>query len=174
MKPHTHLLIFACSLLWLISCSTKRPIYTDNYSVQDKIFLRSELNGGEIVDKLLYAPNITIDLQTFINLLTADVGEYAFEPIVVTGKTDWDFLSEQWQYQENNITYLRKLTLEIETSTPLFSGNRVIFVHLNKDTVYTDENYLEYIDFRGREIIYLTHHIGVATFKGDIISVPTK
>ena len=174
MKLYTLSLIFACSLLLLIGCSTKKPPYTDNYSVEDKVSLWSELNGGETVNKLLYIPNTTIDLQTFINLLTADVGEYAFEPIVVVGKIDWDFLSEQWQYQENNVTYLRKFMLEIETNTPLFSGNRVILVHLNKDTLYTDENYLEYVDFRGTETIRLTHHIGIATFKGDIIDVPTK
>ena len=168
------LLIFVCSLFLLISCTVQKPIYTNNYSVEDDLFLMSELNEGESVDELLYTPNTAIDLQTLINLLTYDVGEYAFEPIVVVGKTDWDFLSEQWQYQQNNVTYLRKLTLEVETNTPLFSGNRMILVHLNEDTLYTDENFLEYVGFRDTETIRLTQHVGVATFKGDIIDVPTK
>jgi hypothetical protein len=174
MKPYTLSLIFACSLLLLIGCSTKKQLYTDNYPVENKIFLKPEINGGEIVDKLLYTPDTNIDLPMLINLLTADVGEYAFEPIVVTGKTDWDFLSEQWQYQENHVTYLRKLTLDIKTNTPAFGGSRVILVHLNKDTLYTDKNNLGYVEFRGGATIRLTHHIGIATFKGDIIDVPTK
>ena len=167
MKPYTLLFIFVCSILLFIGCSTQKQFYTDNT-------LESEINGGEIVDERLYTPDMSIDLQTLINLQTADVGEYVFEPIVVTGKTDWDFLSEEWQYQENHQIYLRKLTLDIKTMTPGFGGSRVILVHLNTDTLYTDKNFLEYVDFRGEATIRLTHHIGIATFKGDIIDVPTK
>lgn len=167
MKPYTLSLIFVCSMLFFIGCSPQKQIYTDNSP-------ELEINGGELVDERFYTPDMNIDLQMLINLLTADVGEYVFEPIVVTGKTDWDFLSEEWQYQENHQIYLRKLILEIKTMTPAFGGNRVILVHLNKDTLYTDKNALEYVDFRGEATICLTHHIGIATFKGDIIDVPTK
>lgn len=171
MKSYTLLLIFAGSFLFLIGCSPPKIHDTDIYSVENKRFVNTEPNA---VDKMLYIPDTNIELQTLINLLTADAGEYTFQPMVVTGKTDWDFLSEQWQYQRDNRIYLKKITLEIETNTPLFSGRRVIFVHLNKDTLYIDENSLGYIDFRGRVMIRLTDHIGIATFKGDILDVPTQ
>ncbi|MDE0324601.1 MAG: hypothetical protein OXN27_11875 [Candidatus Poribacteria bacterium] len=160
MKPYTLSFIFVCSILFT-GCSSQQ-FYTDKSP-------ELEINGGEIV-----TPDTHIELQVLINMLTADVGEYVFEPIVVTGKTDWDFLSEEWQYQENHHIYLRKLTLDIKTTTFLFGGSRVITVHLNRDTLYRDKNSLEYMDFRGDATIRLTRHIGIATFKGDIIDVPTK
>ena len=168
MKPLTFSFIFVCSMILFIGCSPQKQIDTDNSP-------ELEINVGDLVDERLYTPDMSIDLQMLINLLTADVGEYVFQPIVVTGKTDWDFLSEAWQYQENHHIYLRKLRLEIKTMTPAFGGRkRVILVHLNQDTLYTDKNALEYVDFRGEATIRLTHHIGIATFKGDIIDVPTK
>lgn len=171
MKMYTIRLIFLCQLLLLVSCSARNLPDTSNHPTEDKIFFR-----GETINDPRYTQGSAIDWRTLIYLLTADVGEYAFEPLLVTGKIDWDFLSEQWQYQQKYVTYLRKLTLEIETQTrtPLFTRNRVILVHLNKDTLYRDENNLEYVDFRGAATIRLTHHIGVASFRGDIIDVPTK
>ena len=36
-----------------------------------------------------------------------------FQPVTVTGTLDWDFGSEEWQYREDRVTYLKKVTLEI-------------------------------------------------------------
>lgn len=171
MKTYTLSLIFTGSLLLCISCAPSKTHYPDLYSVENKRFINTQPDN---VAKRLYIPDTNIDLQTLVNLLTADAGEYTFQPMVVTGKTDWDFLSEDWQYQENKKTYLKKVYLEIETNTPVFYAERVILVHLNKDTLYSDQNNLGYIDFRGRVMIRLTDHIGIATFKGEILDVPTK
>ena len=154
MKPYTLVSVFISSLLLCIGCSSPKQF--------------------SIVAEEPEAPDMHIQLQIPTNLLTADVGEYVFEPIVVTGKTDWDFLSEAWQYQENHRIYLRKLTLDIKVKPLLFADNRKITVHLNNDTVYRDKNSPEYVDFRGDAIIRLTHHIGIATFKGDILDAPTR
>ena len=158
----------ACLLLLFIGCSV--PKTHDNNGVENR-FVNTEPNA---IDKIHAIPDTNIALPTLINLLTAAPGEYRFQTMVVTGTADWDFLSEQWQYQRHKRTYLKKINLEIETNTPLFSGLRVIFVHLNKDTLYRDQNNLEYLDFRGKVMVRLTHHIGIATFKGDIIDVPTR
>ena len=101
-------------------------------------------------------------------------GEHTFEPVEVTGIIDWDFRDTDWQYRENSVTYLKKVTLEIEADEGRFGENRVLLIHLNKDTVTRDENFTEHVDFLGTETIKLTHHIDIATFKGDIVGAPTK
>ena len=112
--------------------------------------------------------------QSIVNLLTVDIGEYDFEPVTVTGVLDWNYQSKDWQYRENFITYLKKVTLEIESDTGRFGENRVILVHLNKDTVHRDANFVEHVDFLDTGTIRLTHHIGMAEYKGDIVGAPTK
>ena len=163
-------MIFTLSLLLLAGCSTENPLCTDNYCVEGKIFLKTDLEVGEPFDRL----PATVDEQSLIDLLTVDVGEYTFEPVLVTGKIDWNFLSPQWQYRQDGVTYLRKFTLEFERDTGKFGENRVILVHLNKDTVIRDANFREHVDFLGTETVRLTHHIGIAEFRGDIAGTPTK
>lgn len=153
----------------LQSCGTENPICTDNYCITGEVFPREDLGDREFTE----APG-NIDENTLINLLTVDVGEYEFKPVLVTGKIDWDFQSPLWQYRQNRITYLKKVTLEIESDQGRFNENRVILIYLNKDTVEEDSNFNEHVDFLGTETIRLTHHIGIATFKGDIIGAPTK
>ena len=116
----------------------------------------------------------TVSEETLINLLTVDVGEYTFESVEITGKIDWDSLDTDWQYRENSVTYLKKVILEIEADQGEFGENRIILVHLNNDTVETDANSTEHVDFLGTETITLTHHIGIAEFNGNIVGAPTK
>ena len=164
------MLILMLSLLLCVGCSTENPLCTDTYCVKGEIFFKEDLNADEPFDRL----PATFSEQTIVDLLTVDVGEYTFEPVFVTGKVDWDFRSSQWQYRENNVTYLRKFTLEIETDAGRFGENRVLLLHLNKDTVIRDVNFFEHVDFLGTETVQLTHHIGIAEFKGDIVGAPTK
>ena len=111
--------------------------------------------------------------ETLIKLLTVNVGG-DFEPIQITGLVDWDFLDADWQYRENRVTYLKKLTLEIEADDGKFGENRVLLVHLNADTVVRDANFIKHVDFLGTETVELTHHIGIAEFRGNIVGAPTK
>lgn len=170
MKKMTFLLIFTTLISMVLGCSTENPLCTDNYCVEGKIYLKSDLAEDASFDEL---PG-TVNEETLINLLTVDVGEYTFEAVEITGKIDWDFRDSDWQYRENGITYLKKVILEIETDEGQFGENRVLLVHLNKDTVQRNANFTEHVDFLGTETIKLTHHIGIAEFKGDIVGAPTK
>ena len=160
------ILVFLC----LIGCSTENPLCTDTYCVEGQIFLKTDLEADASFDEL---PG-TVSEETLIDLLTVDVGEYTFEPIEITGRIDWDFLDTDWQYREDGVAYLKKVILEIEVDEGRFGENRIILVHLNKDTVRLDANFIERVDFLGTETITLTHHIGIAEFNGDIVGAPTK
>lgn len=173
--------------LVITGCDAQNPICSDNFCVVGEVFPRSELDTNQEfseanVDdsKILAAlattpqPATTQPESDPTNLATADVGDFDFQPVTVTGKLDWDFLSAAWQYRENRITYLKKVILEFESDTGKFGENRVILVHLNKDTVQRDENFIEHVDFLGTGTIRLTHHIGIAEFKGNIVGAPTK
>ena len=177
--------------LVIIGCDAQNPVCSDNFCVVGEVFPRSELDPNQEfseanVDdsKILAALATTPQPATTqpetqpesdpTDLTTADVGDFAFQPVTVTGKLDWDFLSEDWQYREDRITYLKKVTLEFESDTGEFGENRVILVHLNKDTVRLDANFVEHVDFLDTGTIRLTHHIGIAEFKGDIVGAPTK
>ena len=152
-------------------CETHNPICSETYCLTGEIFERSELSDDQ---EFTVLPT-RISEQDILNLWTPDV-DIDFEPITVTGKLDWDFRSTEWQYRdrENGITYLKKVILEIEADAGRFGENRVILVHLNKDTVERDAQFIEHVDFLGTASIHLTHHIGIATFKGDIVGAPTK
>ena len=162
--------LIVIAVVFTLGCSTENPLCTDNYCIKGEIFLKTDLEEDETFDEL---PG-TVSEQTLINLLTVDVGEYTFESVEVTGEIDWDFLDTDWQYRENNVTYLKKVILEIEADEGRFGENRILLIHLNKDTVRRDANFIERVDFLGTETIKLTHHIGIATFKGDIVDAPTK
>lgn len=165
-----HLFALIAFAMFILGCGTENPVCTDTYCITGEVFLRSELEEGQPFEEL----PATVSEQELINLLTVDVGEYRFEPITVTGRVDWDFQDTDWQYRENRVTYLKKVILEIEADAGRFGENRVILVHLNKDTVETDAQFVEYVDFLGTARIRLTHHIGIATFKGNIVGAPTK
>lgn len=150
-------------------CSTENPLCTDNYCVEGKIFERSELEEGQAFDAL--PANINEDSIKRLWTLEVDTD---FQPITVTGKADWDFTSTNWQYREDGISYLKKLTLEFEGDEGRFGENRIILIHLNKDTVIRDQHFVEHVDFLGTISVRLTHHIGIATFKGDVVGAPTK
>ena len=139
------------------------------YCIEGKIYLKSELADDVSFDAL---PG-TVSEETLVRLFTVNFGS-DFEPVEITGKVDWDFLHADWQYRENRVTYLKKLTLEIETDSGGFGENRVLLVHLNSDTVIRDVNFIKHVDFLGTETINLTHHIGIAEFNGDIVGAPTK
>ena len=172
MRYITFLFITAIMMLitMLFGCETTNPLCSDTYCIEGKIYLKSDLEADATFDTL---PG-TVSEETLINLLTVDVGEYTFEEVEITGKVDWDFLSTDWQYSENGITYLKKVILEIEADEGEFGENRVILVHLNNDTVLRDANFTAHVDFLGTETIKLTHHIGIAEFNGDIVGAPTK
>ena len=160
------ILVFLC----VIGCSTENPLCTDNYCIEGEIYLKSDLGADAPFDDL---PG-TVSEETLIDLLTVDVGEYTFEPVEITGKVDWDFQDTDWQYRENSVTYLKKVTLEIETDEGGFGENRVLLVNLNTDTVYRDATFTRHVEFLGTETVKLTHHIGIAEFNGDIVGAPTK
>ena len=164
------MLVLLIVIAVFLGCETVNPICSDTYCIEGEIYLKSELEEDATFDDL---PG-TVSEGTLVNLLTVDVGEYEFEAVEITGKADWDFLSTDWQYRENGITYLKKITLEIETDQGSFGENRVLLVHLNNDTVYSDANFAKHVDFLGTETIKLTHHIGIAEFKGNIVGAPTK
>ena len=154
----------------LLGCETVNPLCSDTYCIEGEIYLKSDLEADATFDTL---PG-TVSEETLINLLTVDVGEYTFESVNITGKVDWDFLDTDWQYRENSVTYLKKVILEIEADQGEFGENRIILVHLNKDTVRLDANFVEHVDFLDTETITLTHHIGIAEFNGNIVGAPTK
>ena len=162
--------LFVIAVVFTLGCSTENPLCSDNYCIEGEIYLKSDLEADATFDAL---PG-TVSEETLINLLTVDVGEYTFESVEVTGNIDWDFQDTDWQYRENDVTYLKKVILEIEADEGRFGENRVLLIHLNKDTVSRDANFTEHVDFLGTETIKLTHHIGIATFKGDIVDAPTK
>ena len=164
------LTLFSIAVFAFVSCEAQNPICSPTYCVTGEVFLRSELEEGQAFEEL----PANFSEETILNLLTVDVGEYAFEPITVTGLIDWDFLSTSWQYQENSVTYLKKVTLEFESDTGEFGENRIILVEFNKDTVRRDANFIEHVRFLRTGTIRLTHHIGIATFKGDFVGAPTK
>ena len=154
----------------LLGCETVNPLCSDTYCIEGEIYLKSDLEADATFDTL---PG-TVSEETLINLLTVDVGEYTFESVNITGKVDWDFLDTDWQYRENSVTYLKKVILEIEADQGEFGENRIILVHLNKDTVRLDANFVEHVDFLDTETITLTHHIGIAEFNGNLVGAPTK
>ena len=154
----------------LVGCETENPLCTDNYCVEGRVFLKSDLDANQKFDGL----PANIDEEKLINLLTVDVGEYDFEPITVSGTVDWDLQSEDWKYRENGVSYLKKVILEITSDQGRFGENRIILVQLNNDTVEIDKDWNEFVDFLGTASIKLTHHIGIATYKGDILGAPTK
>ena len=170
MKQILTITLTVFAVVFTMGCETTNPICSDTYCLEGKIYLKSELAEDATFDEL---PG-TVSEETLVNLLTVDVGEYTFEVVEITGVVDWDFLDSDWQYRENNITYLKKVILEIEADEGRFGENRVLLVHLNKDTVRRDANFKEHVDFLGTETIKLTHHIGIAEFKGDIVGAPTK
>lgn len=153
-----------------IGCESENPICSPSYCVTGEIFLRSELEANQHFTEL----PASMREQDILNLFSPEINTDDFQPITVTGLLDWDFLSEDWQYQENRITYLKKVTLEFESDTGEFGENRIILVHLNSDTVQRDEHFIEHVDFLGTGSIRLTQHIGIATFRGDIVGAPTK
>ena len=162
--------LFVIAVVFTLGCSTENPLCSDNYCIEGEIYLKSDLEANATFDAL---PG-TVSEQTLINLLTVDVGEYTFESVNITGNIDWDFLDTDWQYRENRVTYLKKVILEIEADQGQFGENRIILVHLNKDTVRRDANFVEHVGFLETGTIKLTHHIGIAEFKGDIVGAPTK
>ena len=193
MKLFTFSLL-VIALAFILGCSAENPICSTNFCAVGEVFPRSELDANaafsevdvddsQILTVLVEPPKPTPQTtpvpettpeSDIDDLLTVDVGEYNFEPVTVTGKLDWDFLSDDWQYRENRITYLKKVTLEFESDAGEFGENRVILVHLNQDTVQRDANFTEHVDFLGTGTIHLTQHIGIAEFKGNIVGAPTK
>ena len=133
MKVLTFSLIVT-AIIFTLGCSTENPLCTDNYCVEGEVFLKTDLEEDETFDEL---PG-TVSEQSLIDLLTVDVGEYTFESVEVTGNIDWDFQDTDWQYRENSVTYLKKVTLEIEADEGRFGENRVLLIHLNKDTISRD------------------------------------
>ena len=162
--------LLVIAIVFTLGCSTENPLCSDTYCIEGEIYLKSDLEADATFDTL---PG-TVSEETLINLLTVDVGEYTFESVEITGKVDWNFQDTDWQYRENNVTYLKKVILEIETDEGGFGENRVLLVNLNKDTVYRDARFTRHVQFLGTETITLTHHIGIAEFNGNIVGAPTK
>lgn len=175
MKHYLFLIVLMAFMLFvfcmaLAGCSTENPLCTDNYCVTGEIYAKTDLAEDATFDTL---PG-TVNEDKLIQLLTVDVGEYEFESITVTGRVDWNFDDEDWEYTENNVTYIKKLVIEFESDDGEFGANRSILVHLNTDTVVYDANFVEHVDLFGTESINLTHHIGMAEYNGDIVGAPTK
>lgn len=161
--------VFFVFCMTFAGCSTENPLCTDNYCVEGEIYLKTELQEGQAFED---AP-ANINEESIKKLWTLEV-DADFEPITVTGLADWDFLSTDWQYREDGVSYLKKLTLEFESDTGKFGENRIILVHLNKDTVIRDKNFVEHVEFLGTASVHLTQHIGIATFNGNVVGAPTK
>ena len=185
------LILFAITIVAFAGCEAQNPVCSENFCFVGEAFPRSELDTNQefseanvddsrILAALATTPQpTTTEPETQLeseptDLTTADVGDFAFQPVTVTGLLDWDFQSAAWQYRENRITYLKKVTLEFESDTGRFGENRIILVHLNKDTVRRDANFVEHVPFLDTGTIRLTHHIGIAEFKGNIVGAPTK
>ena len=165
MRNFTLLLL----LLTVIGCEAVNPICSENYCITGEVFNRADLEDDQEFTEL----DASISEQDIIDLWTLEV-DTDFEPVTVTGLIDWDFRSTDWAYIEDGVYYLKKVILEIESDEGIFGENRVILVELNTDTVRRDADFTEHVDFLGTESINLTHHIGIATFKGDIVGAPTK
>ena len=156
-------------LVILLGCETENPLCSTNYCITGEIFERSELEDNQTFNELPAA----INEERVKSFWTLEV-DTEFSPVTVTGQADWDFQSTDWQYRENSVTYLKKLTLEFEADEGRFGENRIILVHLNKDTVRRDEDFVERVEFLGTISVNLTQRIGIATFKGDIVGAPVK
>ena len=165
MRNFTLLLL----LLTVIGCEAVNPICSENYCITGEVFNRADLEDDQEFTEL----DASISEQDIIDLWTLEV-DTDFEPVTVTGKIDWNYLDTDWRYRENRITYLKKVILEFEADEGRFGENRIILVELNNDTIQIDADRTEHVDFLGTESINLTHHIGIATFKGDIVGAPTK
>ena len=163
------LILLSLTVSFSLGCQTEIPICSDNYCVVGEVFPRQEL-GDRSFDRL----PTRISEEEIVNLLTVDTGENNFRPLTVTGKIDSNFDDLQWIYQEDDVIYLRKVTLEFESDHGRFGENRVIHVHLNKDTVLRDEFFQEHVTILSIGSIRLTEQIGIATYKGEILGAPTK
>ena len=155
-------------MIFTIGCSTENPLCSTNYCVEGEVFAKSDLEDGQAYDDL----PASVSEQSLIDLISIKTpGD--FQPVTVTGTIDWDFTSEDWQYREDRVTYLKKVTLEI-LDQGKFGVNRVLLVLLNKDTVRRDADFTEYVDFLGTGTIQLTEWVNAGTFRGDIVGAPTK
>ena len=167
MKLFTFSLL-AIAIVFSFGCSTENPLCTDNYCVEGEVFAKSDLEDGQSYDDL----PASVSEQSLIDLFSIQTpGD--FESATVTGTLDWDFTSENWQYREDRVTYLKKVLLEILDEGE-FGENRVILVLLNKDTVRRDADSAEHVDFLGTGTINLTEWVNIGTFRGDIVGAPTK
>ena len=155
-------------LLSLFGCNTENPLCTTNYCVEGEVFAKSDLEAGASYDDL----PASVSEQSLIDLFSIQTpGD--FESVTVTGTLDWNFTSEDWQYREGRVTYLKKVLLEI-LDEGKFGENRVILVLLNKDTVRRDADSAEHVDFLGTGTINLTEWVNIGTFRGDIVGAPVK
>ena len=119
--------LFVIAVVFSLGCSTENPLCSTNYCVVGEIFEKSDLEQGQAYDDL----PANISEQSLISLFSIQTpGD--FQPVTVTGTLDWDFGSEEWQYREDRVTYLKKVTLEI-LDEGKFGDNRVILVILNKE-----------------------------------------
>ena len=161
-------LVVVILLLSLLGCSTENPLCTDNYCVEGEIYLKSDLEEDQSYDDV----PANVSEQSLVNLFSIQTpGD--FESTTVTGTLDWDFSSEDWQYREDRVTYLKKVTLEILDEGE-FGENRVLLILLNKDTVIRDADSIEHVDFLGTGRIELTEWVNVGKFKGNIVGAPVK
>ena len=100
--------LFVIAVVFSLGCSTENPLCSTNYCVVGEIFEKSDLEQGQAYDDL----PANISEQSLISLFSIQTpGD--FQPVTVTGTLDWDFGSEEWQYREDRVTYLKKVTLEI-------------------------------------------------------------
>ena len=171
-------LILILMLFLIVGCSTENPLCTDSFC----LLSRDDVSGDVIeVDESKVLALIGKTAETVppadpvIETTPGDTQQsFAFQPVEISGRLDWDFVNDDWQYTENGFDYLKKFILEIETDAGETGQNRILLVHLDPHAVIRDANFKEYIEIFGQKRVKLTEQIGVGEYMGVIIGVPTK
>ena len=166
-SSYSCLLLTVAIISALSGCEAENPICSENYCLTGEIFHRDAL--GKRKFKELPA---NVSEQDIIDLWTVEDAK-DFKPVTVSGKFDWDVRGTDWEYEEDGTVYLKKVVLEFEKDTGRHGENRVILVRLNKHTVRRSKG-VSYVDWKGLGKVRLTAHIGIATYRGNIIGAPTK
>ena len=182
------------ALLAMMGCSSDRPICGDLVCVN--VFPKDELADDAEYDTFnetallafIRDPNTTPDTITTPETeptapddaitpetepTTPETG-YVFEPVEITGRIGWNTINDDWQYTEDRIIYIKKITVEIETDDQAIGENRVLLVHLDPHAIRRDATFKQHVSLFGQAIVRLTKQIGVAEFQGEIVGVPTK
>ena len=164
------------TITMLAGCGTENPVCTDSFCLVS----RGDVTGEVIeVDESKVLALIGKDATTPGEPIKDSTPERetnttAFEPVEITGQISWNTISDDWQYSDGSVIYLKKVIIEIETDEGASGANRVLLVHLNKHTIRRDGNFKTYVQLFGQKIIRLTGVVGIGEYTGEIVGAPTK